>query len=89
MGGKRKLFWRVKTGAGKYILRVSRPNGECFQNLVSNPDIPFSQEIQIDTTSVVILSLLLFALFKLLFYFIISIFYFIFSINDTKDKKIT
>ena len=30
-------FWRVKTGAGKYIFRVTRPNGECSQNLVSNP----------------------------------------------------
>ena len=30
-GGGRKLFWRVKTGAGEYILRVTRPNGGCFQ----------------------------------------------------------
>ena len=27
----------MKTGAGKYILRVTRPNDECSQNLVSNP----------------------------------------------------
>ena len=30
-------FWRVKTGAGEYILGMTRPNGECLQNLVSNP----------------------------------------------------
>ena len=27
----------MKTGAGEYILGVTRPNGECFQNLVFNP----------------------------------------------------
>ena len=27
----------MKTGAGEYILGVTRPNGECLQNLVSNP----------------------------------------------------
>ena len=29
----------MKTGAGEYILGVTRPNGECLQNLVSNPDL--------------------------------------------------
>ena len=28
----------MKTVAGEYILGVTRPNGECFQNLVSNPE---------------------------------------------------
>ena len=27
----------MKTGAGEYILGVTRPNGECVQNLVSIP----------------------------------------------------
>ena len=36
-GGGGGTFWRVKTGLGKRILRVTRPNGECSQNLVSNP----------------------------------------------------
>ena len=30
-------FLASETGAGKYILRVTRLNGECSQNLVSNP----------------------------------------------------
>ena len=30
-------FWRVKTGVGEYILRVTQLNGKCSQNLVSNP----------------------------------------------------
>ena len=30
-------FLASETDAGEYILRVTRPNGECFQNLVSNP----------------------------------------------------
>ena len=38
MGGWAQTFWRVKTGAGEYISRVTHPNGECSQNLVSNPD---------------------------------------------------
>ena len=28
----------MKTGLGECILRVTRPNGECSQNLVSNPE---------------------------------------------------
>ena len=28
-------FLAMKTGAGEYILGVTRPNGECLQNLVS------------------------------------------------------
>ena len=32
----------MKTGAGEYILGVTRPNGECSQNLVSNTGSLFS-----------------------------------------------
>ena len=40
MVGKRQVGntrGRMKTGPGECIFRVTRPNGECSQNLVSNP----------------------------------------------------
>ena len=39
-------FGRVKTGPGECIFRVTRPNGECAQNWVSNPDVtPLLREL--------------------------------------------
>ena len=37
-GGVNVWAGRVKNGPGECILRVTRPNGECSQNLVSNPE---------------------------------------------------
>ena len=33
------LIWPVAMYAGEYNLNVTRPVGECFQRLVSNPEV--------------------------------------------------
>ena len=35
-GERRNLFGRIKSSLGKCILRVTHPNGECSQDLISN-----------------------------------------------------